>query len=52
MTELVEKVKYNSLWWLKAHNANFVYGTHNWWSDTLLCLSIDFLIGRSMVGGI
>jgi len=41
MTDLLEKVKYQSLWWLKAHKVNFVYGNHNWWSDPLLCLSID-----------
>jgi len=41
MIDLLEKVKYHSLWWLKAHNANFVYGTYNWWSNPLLCLGID-----------
>jgi len=41
MIDLLEKVKYHSLWWLKAHNANFVYGNYNWWSNPLLCLGID-----------
>ena len=41
MIELMEKVKYNSFWWLKPNNANFVYGTHRWWSDSLLCLGIN-----------
>jgi hypothetical protein len=39
--QLVEKAKYHSLWWLKAHNATFVYGYHHWWSDPLHCLGID-----------
>jgi len=41
MIELLEKLKYNSFWWLKASNVNFVYGTNIWWSDPLLCLGID-----------
>lgn len=39
--DLLEKVKHNSYWWLKANNATFVYGSQRWWSDPLLCLSID-----------
>jgi len=42
MIELLEKVKYNTFWLLKANNSNFVYGTHRWWSDPLLCLGIDW----------
>jgi len=37
--QLLEKVKFHSFWWLKAHN--FVYGSHKWWSDPFLCLGID-----------
>jgi len=39
--ELMDKVKYNFYWWLKANNTTFVYGSQRWWSDPLLCLSID-----------
>jgi len=39
--QLLEKAKYNSFWWLKANNTNFVYGSQRWWSDSLLCLDID-----------
>jgi len=39
--QLVEKLKFHSLWWLKANNATFMYGSQRWWSDTLLCLGID-----------
>jgi hypothetical protein len=39
--QLLEKAKYHSLWWLKAKNTNFVYGSQRWWSDPLLCLGID-----------
>jgi len=38
---LVQKVKFHSLWWLKANKPTFVYDTHRWWSDSLLCLGID-----------
>jgi hypothetical protein len=39
--QLLEKAKYHSLWWLKAHNTVFVRGTQMWWSDPLFCLGID-----------
>jgi len=38
--ELIEKVKFHSYWWLKANNATFAYGSQQWWSDPLTCLSI------------
>jgi hypothetical protein len=41
LTDLIDKVKYTSLWWLKATNASFVYGSQSWWSDPLRCLGID-----------
>jgi len=41
LEQLLEKVKYHSLWWLQADNANFVHGTQMWWSNPLLCLGID-----------
>lgn len=34
-SELLEKVKYHSYWWLKAHSTIFVYGSQRWWSDPL-----------------
>jgi len=40
MSELLEKVKYHSFWWLKAHNTIFMYGSQRWWSDPLKCLGI------------
>jgi hypothetical protein len=39
--QILEKIKFQSLWWLKANNANFVHGTQMWWSNPLLCLGID-----------
>jgi hypothetical protein len=39
--ELIEKVKFNFYWWLKANRATFVYDSQRWWSDPLLCLGID-----------
>jgi hypothetical protein len=39
--KLVDKVKFHSLWWLKANKTTFVYGTHSWWSDPLGCLGVD-----------
>jgi len=41
MLDLLEKVNFNSLWWLKANNITFVLGSQRWWSDPLLCLGID-----------
>jgi hypothetical protein len=38
---LLDKVKFHSLWWLKANKTTFVYGSQNWWSNPLLCLGID-----------
>jgi hypothetical protein len=32
---LLEKIKFHSFWWLKANNANFVYGSQRWWSDPM-----------------
>ena len=37
---LLEKVKLLSLGWLKAKKTVFVYGTHRWWSNPLVCLGI------------
>jgi len=39
--QLLDKVKFHSLWWLKANKITFVYDSQNWWSNSLLCLSID-----------
>ena len=40
ITELMEKVKFNSYWWLMANNATFVYGCQQWWSNLLSCLGM------------
>jgi len=39
--QLLDKVKFHSLWWLKANKTIFVYGYQSWWSNLLFCLSID-----------
>ena len=39
-TELIDKVKFHSYWWLKANNAAFVFSCQQWWSDPLTCLGI------------
>jgi len=41
LPHLLDKVKSYSLWWLKASNMVFNFGTHNWWSSPLLCMGID-----------
>jgi len=38
--QLLDKVKYYSLWWLKVKNASFVFGENLWWSSPLSCLGI------------
>jgi len=40
LVQLLDKVKYYSLWWLKANKAVFVFGEHLWWSSPLSCLGI------------
>lgn len=40
---LLDKVKSNTLWWLKARNIVFIFDTHSWWSSPLLCMGIDYL---------
>jgi hypothetical protein len=37
---MLDKVKSYSLWWLKASNVAFRFGTHHWWSNPLVCLGI------------
>jgi len=39
--QLLDKVKYHSLWWLKANKTTFVYGSQNWWLNLLLYLGVD-----------
>jgi hypothetical protein len=39
--QLLDKVKFNSFWWLKAKNTTFLYDSQRWWSDSFLCLGID-----------
>jgi len=40
ISQLLDKVKHHSFWWLKARNANFVYGFSRWWTNPLLYLGI------------
>ena len=42
MPQLLDKVKYYSLWWLKANKAIFVFGDQLWWSSPLSCLGIGW----------
>jgi len=43
LPHLLDKVKLYSLWWLKTSNVVFSFGTHNWWSNPLLCMDINWL---------
>ncbi|XP_024634413.1 uncharacterized protein [Medicago truncatula] len=38
--QLLDKVKWHSLWWLKASHAVFVFGSDLWWSRPLDCLGL------------
>ena len=42
--QLLEKVKINSLTWLKAKNVCFIFGYHMWWQQLLVCLGIGWLL--------
>jgi len=35
LLQMLDKVKSYSLWWLKASNVVFSFGTHAWWSNLL-----------------
>ena len=37
---LIEKVKLNSFFWLKAMFASFSYSYHDWWKQPLSCMGI------------
>jgi hypothetical protein len=41
LLHMLDKVKSFSLWWLKASNVVFSFGTYNWWSNPLVCMCID-----------
>ena len=41
IVQLLDKVKFHFLWWLKAKNTTFVYDTHSWWSDPMRCFGLD-----------
>lgn len=42
IVQLLDRVKYYSLWWLqKANNVTFMYGSHIWWSDPFIYLGTD-----------
>jgi len=40
IAHLLDKVKYHSLWWMKAKKVVFMFGDHMWWSNPLSCLGI------------
>ena len=40
LPQMLDKVKSYSLRWLKTSNVVFSFGSHNWWSNPLLCLGI------------
>jgi len=39
--QLLDKVKFHLLWWLKANKTTFVHGYQSWWTYPLVCLGID-----------
>ena len=39
--QLLDKVKFHSLWWLKANNTTFVYGSQSWWSNPFYCMGFN-----------
>ncbi|KAK2423034.1 hypothetical protein QL285_033519 [Trifolium repens] len=38
--QMLEKVKVNSLWWMKTCNMNIGVNSHLWWSSPFMCLGI------------
>ncbi|AES88796.1 hypothetical protein MTR_4g062340 [Medicago truncatula] len=41
LVQLLDKVRYHSLWWLKANNVVFMFGNQMWLSNPLSCLGIS-----------
>jgi len=37
---LIEKVKLNSLLWLKSKQVPFSYSYHDWWKHLFLCIVV------------
>ena len=37
---LIEKVKLNSILWLKSKQVFFSYSYHDWWEHLLLCMGV------------
>ncbi|RHN79618.1 putative reverse transcriptase zinc-binding domain-containing protein [Medicago truncatula] len=40
INQLLDKVKLQSYWWLKANRPSFVFSYHSWWLNPLPCLGI------------
>jgi len=40
ITQLLDNVKLQSYWWLKANRPSFVFSYHSWWLNPLPCLGI------------
>jgi len=40
LDQLLDKIKLQSYWWLKANRPNFVFSYHFWWLNPLPCLGI------------
>jgi len=38
--QLLDKVKLQSYWWMKANRPSFVFSYHSWWLNPLPCLGI------------
>jgi len=45
LQHLLDKIKLQSYWWLKANKINFVFNYYLWWLNLLACLGI--WIGKS-----
>ncbi|GAU34960.1 hypothetical protein TSUD_312910 [Trifolium subterraneum] len=41
VSQMLDKVKLYSLWWLKTTNVTLVANLHSWWLTPLLCLGIN-----------
>jgi len=41
INQLLDKVKFQSYWWLKVNRPSFVFSYHSWWLNHLSCLGIN-----------
>lgn len=48
MSQLLDKVKHVSLWWLKTKVVNLTLGYYSWWQSPFDCWVVNFTLFISL----